>query len=346
MAPVQNARLIYKSVPEGYPIPGQTTVYDTNDSIDLENAPLNGGFLAKTLILSIDPFLRGKMRKPEKKSYSAEFKIGEPLYSYGVARVLRSATPEVKVGQYITGNFISFSEYAICPPTVLPSLTVVDKRPDLELRTYVGAAGMPGQTAYSGWKEHADPKPNDVVFVTTGAGPVGSLVIQLAKQAGCKVIASAGSEDKVAFMKSIGADVAFNYKTTDTREVLQKEGPIDIYWDHVGGEILDAVIEFSAENARLILCGSISGYNTGGAAPIKNLSMAVGKCLHLHGILVFRIFHKHAKAFWEEIPPKLASGEIKFREEVTKGLDKAGDVILAVQKGTNTGKAIVVVAEE
>ncbi|KAF7304376.1 NAD(P)-binding protein [Mycena chlorophos] len=332
----------------GYPIPGQTTVYDTSASIDLENAPLDGGFLAKTLILSIDPFLRGKMRKPEKKSYSAEFKIGEPLYSYGVARVLRSETPDVKVASTLLAIlFVPFSEYAIYPPTVLPSLTVVDKRPDLELRTYVGAAGMPGQTAYSGWKEHADPKPvcvsfsfisgalkeilkqNDVVFVTTGAGPVGSFVIQLAKQAGCKVIASAGSEDKVAFMKSIGADVAFNYKTTDTREVLQKEGPIDIYWDHVGGEILDAVIEYSAENARLI-----------------NLSMAVGKCLHLHGILVFRIFHKHAKAFWDEIPPKLASGEIKFREEVTKGLDKAGDVILAVQKGTNTGKAIVVVAEE
>ncbi|KAJ7046161.1 hypothetical protein C8F04DRAFT_1063508 [Mycena alexandri] len=343
MAPIQNARVLFNSVPENYPIPGETTVYDTTQTIDLEAVPLNGGFLIKTLVLSVDPYFRGRMRKPEKKSYAPPFELGAPIYGHGVGLVLRSENPAVEVGKHVYGPNILHQEYVVLKE--LGPATVLEKHPKLPWTAYLGAAGMPGQTAFVGWKEYSDAKPGEVAFVTTGAGPVGAMVIQLAKQAGLKVIASAGSEEKVKFMQSIGADVAFNYKTTDTREVLAKEGPIDIFWDNVGGDILDAAIEHAAINARFLECGSISGYN-GAHTPIKNMSMVVGKTLHIHGILVFRLLPKYYKEFYDTIPAKLASGELKYSEDVTKGLDKVGDVILAVQKGTNKAKAVVVVAEE
>ncbi|KAF7312934.1 NAD(P)-binding protein [Mycena kentingensis (nom. inval.)] len=327
MSPTRNARLLFNSVPDGYPVPGETTVYDETPQIDLDAVTLNGGFLVKTLVVSIDPFIRGRLRAPVKKSYVSAFELGKPITSYGIGVVLRSENADVPVGRYVYGptigarpslfcayqltigaKFQVFEEYTVYPE--LGQLTFIDKHPDVPLSVYLGAAGMPGQTAYTGWKEHSEAKHRDVAFITTGAGSVGSFVIQLAKQAGCKVIASAGSDDKVNFMKSIGADVAFNYKTTDTREVLEREGPVDIFWDNVGGEILDAALEFAADNGRFILLS------------------------------------KYWKQFYKEVPAKLASGEIKYVEDITKGLDKAGDVILAVQKGTNHGKAVVIVAED
>ncbi|KAJ7470112.1 hypothetical protein B0H11DRAFT_2041456 [Mycena galericulata] len=344
MAPVQNSRVLFNSIPEGYPVPGETTVYDTTQTIDLETVPLNGGFLVKTLVLSIDPYMRGRMRHAEKKSYSPPYTIGSPLEGYGVAVVLRSEKAGIEVGKYVYDTAIPHQEYSI-----LHELTamgrILEKRADLPWTAYVGAAGMPGQTAFYGWKEYSDAKPGEVAFITTGAGPVGSMVVQLAKQAGLKVIASAGSEEKVQFMKDIGADVAFNYKTTDTRKVLEKEGPIDVFWDNVGGDILDAALEFAAIHARFLECGSISGYNTGQQG-IKNMTLVVGKSLHIHGILIFRLADKYEDEFFATIQPKLASGEIKYKEEVSRGLDKVGDVILGVQKGTNKAKAVIIVAEE
>ncbi|KAJ7830754.1 alcohol dehydrogenase [Mycena olivaceomarginata] len=312
MAPIPNARVLFNSIPESYPVPGETTVYDTTQTLDLETVPLNGGFLVKTLVLSVDPYFRGRMAPAEKKSYIPSFQIGAPLDGFGISQ-----------------------EYTVFPD--LGALQIIEKHPGLPWTVYLGAAGMPGGTAFVGWKEHADAKQGEVAFVTAGAGNIQSwletrnrLVIQLAKESGLKVIASAGSEEKVEFMKSIGADVAFNYKTTDTRAVL--------FWDNVGGDTLDAAIEFAAFNGRFIECGSISGYNTGHSA-IKNWNLINPKCLHIHGILIFTLFPKYAEEFYATIPAKLASGEFKYTEDV-------GDVILAVQKGTNKAKAVVVVAEE
>ncbi|KAJ6529356.1 hypothetical protein B0H19DRAFT_968315 [Mycena capillaripes] len=331
----------HHSILADYPVPGETTVYDTTESIDLETVPLNGGFLVKTLVLSVDPYFRGKMRTPEKISYSVSIKpSGCTLEGLGISVVLRSENSSVQVGKYVYGGPTLHQEYAVISD--LGGFRILEKHPDIPLTAYVGAAGMPGLTAYAGWNEYSNAKQGEVAFVTTGAG---EMVVQLAKQAGLKVIASAGSEEKVAFMKSIGADVAFNYKITDTREVLRKEGPINIFWDNVGGDTVDAAIEFAASNARFLECGTISGYNIG-QQPIKNWSQIVGKCLHIHGILVIPLLPKYGADFNATIPPQLASGKLRYAEEITKGLDKVGDVILAVQKGTNKGKAVVVVAEE
>ncbi|KAJ6487086.1 alcohol dehydrogenase [Mycena vitilis] len=345
MAPVTNGRILFNALPEDYPVPGKTTVYDTSQTIDLDNVPLNGGILIKVLVLSVDPYMRSRLRAPEVESYLPAFPLGKPLFSGGIAVVLRSELEGVKAGTHVRAilDGMPHQEYAILPD--LSGLEVIERDPRLSWSVYIGVAGMPGETAYYGWREYSEAKKGEVAFVTTGAGPVGSMVIQLAKQGGLKVIASAGSEDKVKFMKELGADVVFNYKTTDVRAVLGKEGPIDVFWDNVGGAQLDAAMEFAKTHARIIECGQISGYN-GEPLPMKNPALIFSKCLHLHGFLVAYLREKHEAAFRAEVVPKLASGEFKFTEDVTRGLDKVGDVLLAAQKGTNTGKAVVVVADE
>ncbi|TFK33617.1 hypothetical protein BDQ12DRAFT_690946 [Crucibulum laeve] len=342
MASVTNGRVLFNSIPEGFPEPGKTVVYDTSENIDLDTVPLNGGFLLKTLDLSIDPYMRGRMRAPEKKSYSPPFLLNQPIDGYGVGVVLRSELPEVKAGDHLYG-FFKHVQYDV--RTNLEGLSKLPNEHGLSWSVYVGAAGMPGKTAYMAWKEYSQAKKGETVFVSAGAGPVGSLVIQFAKADGLKVIGSAGSDEKVQFMKECGADVAFNYKTTNTKEVLEKEGPIDIFWDNVGGETLEAALEAANVNARFIECGMISGYNSGGA-PIRNLFHVVSKSISMHGFIVSRLEPKYGKEFYETIPHKLASGELKHREHVFDGLDKVGEALLAVQKGTNKAKAVVKVADE
>ncbi|KAF8558790.1 alcohol dehydrogenase [Imleria badia] len=342
MAPVTNARQIFNEIPTGYPIPGQTTVYDTTQTIDLENVPLNGGFLLKTLVLSIDPYMRGRMRDASVKSYISSFKLGQPLDNYGVGLVLRSENSAFEAGDHLYGR-LPFQEYSIQAEP--HGFSKIENEHKLPWSVFVGAAGMPGQTAYCAWKEYAQAKKGEVAFITAGAGAVGSLVVQLAKRDGLKVIASAGSDDKVAFMKEIGADVVFNYKTTKTSEVLAKEGPIDVFWDNVGGETLDAALDAAARYARFIECGMISNYN-GTPYPVMNLTNILTREIKLYGFVVTSILPKHRNAFYKELPALLASNELVFKEDLTRGLEGAGEAILAVQKGTNNGKSVVVVAEQ
>ncbi|KAG6816652.1 hypothetical protein H0H87_004295 [Tephrocybe sp. NHM501043] len=269
------------------------------------------------------------------------------LSSHGIAVVLRSSYPTIKAGDHIYG-YLLHSEYSIVPAAQLDlgNLEVIQDEVGLPWSVYIGAAGMPGKTAYYAWKEYSKAKKGEVAFVTTGGGPVGSLVIQLAKLDGLKVIASAGSDEKVAFMKSIGADVAFNYKTTSTHQVLEKEGPIDVYWDNVGGETLDAALVAAAVGARFIVRAGLylRCFEVVDSAS-NNLMLVVGKNITLQGFIVGKLEHKYRKEFYATIPKKLASGDLKYTEEVTEGLDKVGHVILRVQKGENKAKAVVKVAD-
>ncbi|EKM48728.1 uncharacterized protein PHACADRAFT_202476 [Phanerochaete carnosa HHB-10118-sp] len=342
MAPIKNGRLLFNDVPTGYPEPGKTTVYDESQTIDLDGMPLNGGVLIKILVVSIDPYLRDAMRDPSNKGYSAPFAIGEPISNFGVSVVLRSENAKVKPGDHLFGMY-PFQHYAVFPS--VDQLLLLKNEENLPWTAYIGVAGIPGQTAWTGWKEYAAPKKDDIVFVTTASGPVGSFVVQLAKLQGLKVIASAGSDEKVAFVKSIGADVVFNYKTTSTSEVLQREGPINIYWDNVGGESLDAALANAANGARFLECGMISQYN---AAPytLKNLMAIVGNSLHVHGVLIMQLLPKYRDEFYREVPGKVARGEIKYIEDAKRGLEWAGHAISDVQRGKNHGKSVIIVNEE
>ncbi|KAG8699408.1 hypothetical protein FRC08_005326, partial [Ceratobasidium sp. 394] len=190
------------------------------------------------------------------------------------------------------------------------------------------------------------PKAGETIYVSTGAGPVGSTVAQLTKAAGLKVIASAGSDDKVEYLKSIGVDVAFNYKRTKISDVLTKEGPIDIYWDNVGGESLDAAIDACKDFARIVVCGAISAYNRETPYGIKNASQILTKRLTIQGFIQYELEAQVGKpqVFYDRLMPLVASGKLKWNEQVYEGLEKAGDAILDVQKGDNIAKPIVKVA--
>ncbi|KAF7800084.1 hypothetical protein EIP86_011327 [Pleurotus ostreatoroseus] len=361
MAPVKNGRLIFNEIPTGYPEPGKATVYDDLQTIDLERAPLNGGLLVKTLVLSIDPYLRGRMRDPKISSYQPAFTLGQPIANFGVGVVLRSESTAVKAGDHVYG-ILPFQEYTVFPK--FDGLRIIANEEGIPWSVYVGVAGMPGQTAYYGWKEFADPQKGDVVFVSGGAGrlhmtiysshdtqhephvgPVGATVVQIAKAEGLKVIASAGSEEKVAFLKSIGADVAFNYKTQNTAEILAKEGPINIYWDNVGGSTLDAALNGAARGARFIECGMITAYN-GNPQPVNSLFQIIGKQLKVFGLLVTVLSPKYNDWFYETVPKVIADGKIKYTEDITNGLQYAGHALYDVQVGRNKGKSVIVVAQE
>ncbi|KAF9552478.1 alcohol dehydrogenase [Agrocybe pediades] len=337
MPSVPNGRVIFNSVPEGYPIPGETTVYETSQTIDLDNTTLDGGFLMKTLEVSVDPYMRGRMRDPSIKSYASPFIIGESISGYGVAMVLRSEHPEVKKGDLISG-MMRYQNYNICK-TLDSLLAKFENTHNLPLSTFIGVLGMPGKTAFMGWKEHSHAKKGETAFVSTGAGPVGSLVIQLAKMDGLKVIGSAGSEEKLKFMKECGADVVFNYKTSKVADVLKKEGPIDIYWDNVAGETLEAALDAANINARFIECGAIGDYNSGKGVPVRNISRVFEKSISLNGFIQYRLEPKYLAEFYKTVPPLVASGKIKHREQVFEGLETVGDVILAVQKDCNLSAA-------
>ncbi|KAG9078532.1 hypothetical protein FRC06_008318, partial [Ceratobasidium sp. 370] len=300
MAPTKNGRLIFNSIPKAYPVPGETTVYVTEE-VDLDTVPLNGGALVKTLYLSVDPYFRGRMRDASIKSYITAYTLAEPV--------------DVKVGDNVWLPEMPFQHYNVL--SAKHPLIVIKDETNLPLSVYIGVLGMPGKTAYYGLEVIGQPKAGETIYVSTGAGPVGSTVSQLAKAAGLKVIASAGSDDKVEYLKSIGVDVAFNYKKSKISDVLAKEGPIDIYWDNVGGESLEAAIDSCNDFARIILCGAISAFN--GAKPygIKNAPQILAKRLTVRGFFQYELEAQVGKpqVFYDKIAPLVASGKLKWNEQ-------------------------------
>ncbi|PPQ74017.1 hypothetical protein CVT26_006956 [Gymnopilus dilepis] len=343
MTPITNGRLLFHSIPEGLPEPGRTTIYDTTELIDLDALELEGGFLLKTLELSVDPYMRGRMYESDGQSYVPSFVVGQPLNGYGVAVVIRSENSEVKVGDHVHG-FIDHAQYSI--KQSFEGLEILENRFNLPWSTFLGALGSAGKTAFMAWKEFSKAKQGETVFISTGAGAVGSLVIQMAKRDGLKVIASAGSDTKVQYMRELGADVAFNYKTTNTSAVLSKEGPIDIYWDNVGGETLDAALDAAKSRARFIECGMTVEYTEGKNVPVKNLLQVIIKSISLNGFIVSLLEPKWNQEFLRTVPPLVASGELKHKQEIFDGLDKVGHALAAVLSGKTIGKAVVHVGDD
>ncbi|KAL1740234.1 hypothetical protein HDZ31DRAFT_47889 [Schizophyllum fasciatum] len=308
MPSTTNGKVIFnEKIASGYPIPGRTVRYDATEQLDLDAVPLHGGVLVKTLTLSVDPYFRILMAE------GAEVVRG--IAGFGIGLVLRSEDARWAPGDHVYG-VLPYQEYSVLPSSA--PLRKTERLPGLPWSTYLGAAGMPGLTAYAGWKEYA-------------------------LQDG--VIASAGSDDKVAFARACGADVAFNYKTADTAAVLKEHGPIDLYWDNVGGKTLESALENANAQARFLICGSIAGYNSEPYHP-KNLHLLHFRQITLYGFTVNILGEKYLADFLAEVPPKLASGALRSLEDVVKGLERAGDAIVAAQKGESKGKVAVLVAEE
>ncbi|KAJ7143341.1 hypothetical protein C8R43DRAFT_1071013 [Mycena crocata] len=341
----ENPRVVFAKRPgTGLPIPGEHVVFERAHSIDLDGVPLNGGFLSKTLMLSPEPFMRERMRDPSVASYSTHAVLGDPLVSFGLVVVLRSEKE---------GRFRLFLDHLYGLTTweayTVQPYIVADPKGAFPWSRYFTVLGAPGLTAFCGFEGCADAKAGETIYVSSGASAVGIVVIQLAKAKGLKVIASAGADCKVEYMRSLGADVAFNYKTSSVVEVLKEHGPLDLYWDNVGGETVEAAIEYSRLHARLIMCGSISEYSIAPSERhgIKNTSMIFKKRLRIQGFLVPDLVPRLAPRFYAEMPGLVAQGKITAQEYIIEGLENGPEALIAVLKeGGNeaTGKPVIRVA--
>ncbi|GAA5877118.1 hypothetical protein JCM16303_006173 [Sporobolomyces ruberrimus] len=336
---VQNNSLNFvKAVPaDQYPVPGEHTKLATGE-IDLDQSLENGSILVKTKVLSLDPYQRSRLRNPGTKSYVPEFELNKPLTNFGVGEVIKAGEgATAKKGDLVYGNF-DFAEYVVFPKEAASQLRIFDNKEKLPLSTWVGAAGMPGQTAYVGLRDIGKPKKGETIFVSSASGAVGQMVIGLAHKAGLKVIAAAGSDEKVKLLQdTFKVEHAFNYKTTDIKEYLSQH-EYQLFWDNVAGETLEAVLQTIQTRGRIIGCGAASSYNSSDNG-VKGMFNVVAKELHYEGFIVL---NRDIGSFYDEIPSAISKGElIKPVEHITKGLDN-GEAFLELLQGGNVGKSVVV----
>ena len=325
--------------PKGKPTPD---IYEVVEAPVRE--PGEGEILMRVVFMSVDPYMRGRMN-PHVKSYIPPFQKGEVLDGGAVGQVIKSNSDKFAVGDYVVGYNGGWREYYTGPTDgfnkVDPSLA--------PLSAYLGVLGMPGFTAWAGMSQILEPKEGDVLFVSGAAGAVGSMVGQLGKIKGCKVIGSAGSKDKCEWLTGeLGFDVALNYKNyADSGELTKAlseaagKGGVNCYFENVGGMHLEAAINCIAFGGRIALCGMISNYNDTKPEPGPyNLTNLIGRGVKMQGFIVSNFMHL-ARDFYGEVGPMLAAGKIHFRETVYEGLENAPEAFNGLFEGANTGKAVV-----
>ena len=301
-------------------------------------APGEGRVLVRNLYFSVDPYMRGRMN--DVKSYVPPFELDRPMDGGAVGEVVASNAAGIAVGDHVLHG-LGWREYA-----EVPAEHAVKVDASLApLSAYLGVLGMTGLTAYAGLFEVASFKAGDAVFVSGAAGAVGSQVGQMAKIKGAsRVIGSAGSDEKVALLvEEYGFDAAFNYKDGPVAEQLQRAAPdgIDVYFDNVGGEHLEAALSSLHVHGRVTACGMIAQYNATEPVPApRNLALVVGKRLRIQGMLV-RDHEALQPQFVEDVAGWLASGELKYRETLVEGIENGFDAFLGLMRGENTGKMVV-----
>ncbi|KAG0451504.1 hypothetical protein HPP92_026197 [Vanilla planifolia] len=301
--------------------------------------------VVKNLYLSCDPYLRNLMSKKEEPFDVPEFNIGEVISGFGVSRIVESGHPDFKEGDFVWG-ITGWEEYSIINK---PDGLIKIKNTDLPLSYYTGILGMPGLTAYVGFHEICSPNKGDYVFVSAASGAVGQLVGQFAKLLGCYVVGSCGSDEKVELLRSkFGFDDAFNYKKErDLRAALKRRFPegIDIYFENVGGALLDAVLLNMRRHGRIAVCGMVSQYNLERHEGVHNLALVNIKRLHMKGFVVFDHYQLYPQ-FLESTIPSIKEGKIAYVEDVVEGLENAPAALVGLFEGRNVGKQVVVVARD
>jgi NADPH-dependent curcumin reductase CurA len=336
MPPV-NKQITLAARPSGMPKPSD---FKLVESPVPEPGP--GEFVVRMLYVSVDPYMRGRMN--DVKSYAPPAQIGEVMGAGAVGKVIASQNPQFQVGDVVEG-FFGWQEYASSDgkgvrkidPTVAP------------VSTALGVLGMPGLTAYFGLLDIGKPRAGETVVVSGAAGAVGSLVGQIAKIQGCRVVGIAGSDQKVAWLRDeLGFD-AFNYKTaTNFTAKLAELCPkgVDVYFDNVGGAITDAVFPLINTGARIVVCGQIAMYNADkpetGPRLLWNL---IVKQARAEGFLVFQFASRYAEGL-KQMAEWLKTGKLKYREQFVDGIENTPRAFIGMLQGENTGKQLVRVASE
>ncbi|MGH8528578.1 MAG: NADP-dependent oxidoreductase [Nevskiales bacterium] len=303
--------------------------------------PGDGEFLVKNLYLSLDPAMRGWMN--EGKSYVPPVGLGEVMRAGAVGKIISSKNPKFTVGEHVVGIF-GVQEYAISNGK---GVQKVDPRL-VPLPVYLGTLGMPGMTAYFGLLDVGQAKAGETVVVSGAAGAVGQVVGQIAKIKGCRAVGIAGGADKCRYVvDELGFDACVDYKGGDVKAGLKQHCPkgVDVYFDNVGGDILDAALTRLAMGARIVICGAISQYNN--TTPVKGpsnyLSLLVNRA-RMQGMVVFDYADRYAEAA-REMAGWMQQGKLKTREDIVNGLETFPDTLLKLFKGENTGKLVLKLAE-
>jgi NADPH-dependent curcumin reductase CurA len=320
------------SRPEGEPQPSNFELAETD-----VRAPQRGEIVVRNTFMSVDPYMRGRMK--DVKSYTPPWQIGAPLDGGAIGEVVASKVDGFAEGDLVQHG-LGWREVAVVKGEHAVKVVAPEGVPE---SAFIGVLGMPGLTAYVGLLDIAELRDGDVVFVSGAAGAVGSLAGQIAKLKGHTVIGSAGSPEKVAWLRDeLGFDSAFNYRDGKVSKLLREAAPegIDVYFDNVGGEHFAAAIHALRLRGRAALCGAISSYNDDAPAPFQ-LMQAIGKRLQLRGFII----SDHAdrrQAFIDEVGPWVADGRVKFRETIVEGgVEAAPQAFIDLLRGANTGKMLV-----
>lgn len=334
MAELSNHQVLLKLRPMGMP---------TEDCFEIIDRPLPeigpGQVLRRTLWLSLDPYMRGRMNAM--KSYADPVEVGAVMCGGTVSQVIQSNNPAFAPGDIVLG-YDGWQTHGLSDGHDLRKLPAAP----WPVSWYLGLLGMPGLTAYVAMLDIGQPKAGETVVVSAAAGAVGSVAGQLAKIRGCRVVGSAGSDEKCKYaMEELGFDACFNYKTQPVLRALKKGCPdgIDVYFDNIGGPMIETVFRLANVHCRIPLVGLISQYNATELTPGPNLMTVLVKRIKLQGMIV----GDHAdrkEAFATDMSNWLAQGRIKYREHVVEGLDNAPKAFLGLFSGENFGKLVVKVS--
>ena len=302
-------------------------------------APAEGQVLIKNIYLSLDPYMRGRMN--DQRSYAAKVELGEVMTGETVGEVVESKNPKFRRGDVVAGR-VGWQQYALSDGSDLRKLD-----PELvPISAYLGAVGMPGVTAWVGLFDIGQPKPGETVVVSAASGAVGSVAGQLAKSRNCRVVGIAGGREKCDFVvKELGFDACVDHRAGNLADALAEATPkgIDVYFENVGGPILDTVLLRCNPFARIPLCGMVSQYNAVERYGVKNLVVAVGMRIKLQGFIVSDHLQRWPEAL-KQLAQGVREGKIKYRETVTQGLENAPRAFIGLLKGENFGKQLVKLA--
>jgi hypothetical protein len=303
--------------------------------------PKEGEVLRRTIYHSLDPYMRGRMSAAE--SYAKPVEIGEVMGAHTVSQVVESRNPAFAKGDFVAG-YDGWQTYGLSNGKELRTL---DPRA-APITTAIGVLGMPGMTAFVGLMDIGQPKAGETVVVSAASGAVGAVVGQLAKIKGCRAVGVAGSAEKCRYVvDELGFDACINYKTDDLVPALQKACPggVDIYFENVGGAVFAAVLRLINKGARIPLCGMISEYNATGKPAGPNLRPLLVNRALIKGFIVSD-HNDRAPAFFQDVAPLVASGRVKFREDIVEGLDRAPAAFIGLLAGRNFGKLMVRVSPD
>jgi NADPH-dependent curcumin reductase CurA len=311
----------------------------TKDNFALEETnlqPLSEGMIrVHNSWLSVDPYMRGRMN--DVKSYVPPFQLGEPMEGGAVGEVIESKADGFSPGDLVI-HMNGWRDEALVPAQAARKVPAFGAAPEM----FLGILGVTGATAYFGLLDAASAKEGDVVFVSAAAGAVGSAVVQIAKAKGMTVIGSAGGAQKCEFVRSLGADGIIDYRSGPILKSLAAAAPdgIDVYFDNVGGDHLDAAFALARNNARFAICGMIANYNDPNPPTFRFITRIIAARLRLKGFLVFD-YQSRMEEFYRDMSQWVATGAVKSRETIVDGLENMPDAFLGLFKGENTGKMLV-----